>query len=718
MTTTHFYLPKTSDNDNVWTAESFLFNSNLVPTVPGLFSVGTVSEPVAALFAEQVTSAGALTLQGTSIVIDGALTLDGNILPALTNTYTVGSASFRYATVFCTSLNTNSITSSSDTVTLNPTNIALAPSGGTLTTTATLRPTLDNSIDVGMTTNRYNTVYCLRVSAFGSILNLLGTSIDAHASLSPITDNILTLGTSLKQWSNMFTTTLTTNSISSTTSTVTINPLNIALAPSGGSLTTTATLRPTEDNTIDLGLTIFRFNTVYCTSVNAMSSILNLLGSSINVGGSFAPDVDNTRSLGTSLKRWADIKTVQITCDTITTATGDLSINPGANIVPAKSIFPLNDNTLDMGSVAKQFKTLWIYEIKSSTNLQITTSSDLLIQNISGDIRFSAPTFSSVRPQGDTIIELGNSTSRWQTVWTPSVNCGSTGDLTLASSNSIVTTNTFRPNGDYTLNFGSSSFHWNTVFAQTLSTSSGSGATISATAGPITLTSTTSNLNLNAAAANIVCNTTVRPTADNTHSLGTSALTWLNAWARNVGTTVGNLLLQSVSTGLIRLNTTALRLNTYVTRFQVPTGASGFIGWSGGMGVTLSTITNLTTGSANTFPFVTLGNVDYNSVDSTSFKLPLVGIFLISYQVSVTTPGSDSNGEHRWRIKVADTTGSPKIWHENRAQAMWSEMGGSFTIINATANQTYNIEIGNDTTVTITTVTLKLLNATLLYEQA
>jgi hypothetical protein len=256
------------------------------------------------------------------------------------------------------------------------------------------------------------------------------------------------------------------------------------------------------------------------------------------------------------------------------------------------------------------------------------------------------------------------------------------------------------------------------VFAQTLSTSSGSGATISATAGPITLTSTTSNLNLNAAAANIVCNTTVRPTADNTHSLGTSALTWLNAWARNVGTTVGNLLLQSVSTGLIRLNTTALRLNTYVTRFQVPTGASGFIGWSGGMGVTLSTITNLTTGSANTFPFVTLGNVDYNSVDSTSFKLPLVGIFLISYQVSVTTPGSDSNGEHRWRIKVADTTGSPKIWHENRAQAMWSEMGGSFTIINATADQTYNIEIGNDTTMTITTVTLKLLNATLLYEQA
>ena len=339
-----------------------------------------------------------------------------NLIPSNDNTYDLGSTTFEWkniyidGTTFTDQLANYTASNAEDT---------------TINLSSSLIPATTNIFDLGSSTKQFKNVYIDGISFIDHISGS-GTAGDAHLTSSmhivPGVNNIYTLGNTELKWKDLH---VDGNAFLDTVR-------NTAIPSVTGSMIVSGNLTPGKDDTYDLGASgaewkdLYVDGTAYIDTLSLTSLATDIDISSIscsaqllNVSGTIHPGTDDTYDLGTSGLQWKDlyidgtanIDTLGSAADAttnayITTATVDVLASSGslnANITVSGSLIPGKDNTIDLGSVSKEYKNIHIDGIASIDVLADISASDQTV--------FVS---SSLIPTNDDIWSLGSATNQWK----------------------------------------------------------------------------------------------------------------------------------------------------------------------------------------------------------------------------------------------------------------------------------------------------------------
>lgn len=294
--------------------------------------------------------------------------------------------------------------------------------------------------------------------------------------------------------------------------------------PAGPDIFFSDNLVPTATNTYSIGnaLNVVSFVQTRQVISDTALALTTASGQPINVTTSAViPTVDNTQDLGSVGFRWATLYCSTIGSSGLLTLapTGNLVLNPGGIIVPAKNFVPSIDNALTLGTSSLRFSTLFALNVQaaSTSNLNFSAGSG-------GDITAS----NRFRPTVTTIHDLGTATFSWQSIFCQSYL--SPGQMNISGSgvdpivispgtSDVIVNGTIRPLINNANNVGSSTVAWQQVWANNLSS------------GP------TTNLLLTAPVGQTVnVQRNLLPSVDNSTNLGSSGNRFSNTFSVNVTT--------------------------------------------------------------------------------------------------------------------------------------------------------------------------------------
>lgn len=493
-----------------------------------------------------------------------------DILPLSDNTYTIGSAALRWKEVHTLQIWTPRLASLTNDLTLN------AATGFNVVTQKSMVPDQDAVHYCGFSTKRWQTVHAVNAlfdtvsSQVGVPLTLApaaGQDILLTATLRPLTDLTVDLGSALLRYTNVYgqtvnattvaTTTVNTTNITATTLTMNntiTTPTGIDLnltAATGRNVVCSQTCRPDTDNSRNSGSSSQRWSNLHAvtTNTNTVSSYsardLNLnapAGQVILVNRTLTPNVDATLALGTNTNQWSDIRAVQSTFttmnattlimnNTITTPSGVsllLEATLGQAVVLSPLVVPIVDDAIALGTPAFRWNTLYTLTTNTNTISSYDFSNLELIAPTSGNV-ISAK--SDVYPFDDAVQTLGASGNRWlnthtQTTTTETVVAPAATDLTLDAPTGqfVRAKKSFLPYTTLTLDLGDATTSWRKVHTETVE-------------GPIG-----KNLTLNPLASFAVVSTkNILPVITENQNLGSSVLKWNRVFANIVHQNNDNL---------------------------------------------------------------------------------------------------------------------------------------------------------------------------------
>ena len=482
-----------------------------------------------------ISGTGAITLSPASnsnLVLNpsgtGIVSCVGNIVPSITNTDNLGSSSLQWNNLYAGIVNVGTLFNASSII-VSTTNLSLQANN--IQFSASMLPALTNSYTLGSSTYTLSNVYSNAftgtsatlstslttplISGTGAItlspasnnnlvLNPSGTGIVSCAgNIVPSVNNTDNLGSSSLTWANLYANSITgtTGTLSTSLSTplisssaaISLTPAsnsNINLNASGtGIINCVGNIVPSVTNVNNLGSSSIKWSNLYATTVNGTTGTFS---TSIS-----APTASHPTSVTTPLLT----NTAAITLTPA--ANSNIVLNPsGTGVVStAGSIVPSVNNTYTLGSAALQYSSIYGTAINgnaavintSITNPLYTSTGALSIQPASA--------------QNVSILTTSNGNIAIQASGT-----SPNGAIALISSGPTTIT----PSGGFTLSSGS-----------------GTGITLNVTGGGGTLSTnciidnSTATLQLGSAAYAYVPSKSYAMTLTQTQSLAATAATWL-----------------------------------------------------------------------------------------------------------------------------------------------------------------------------------------------
>ncbi len=391
------------------------------------------------LRASKITSSGTAT----------SITLGTSIIPNVTNIFTLGSNTFKLKEITTTTGSFEVISSS-------------------------LVPDLDNTYDLGSSTNEWKDLYIDGTAFIDTIDNSSAVTIvtasfthGVSSSIIPDADNTYDLGSSTKEWKDLFVDGVAKidalGSAAGDTSIAYISQLSGSAASSA--LTASVTVVPGVDNTYDLGTAALSWKdlhvqgtaTIGTLSLTQLANniIIPLVSQSMVISGSITPNADDTFDLGSSTREWKDLYIDGVGyIDSLGASAEDTNIAyikelsgsaAASNITASVNIVPGVDNTYSLGASGKEFKDLFI---DGTANIDFASID-------SGSIGFLS---SSLTPYTDDTYNLGSSTNQWKDLF---IDGTANIDLGLIDSASVgLVSSSLIPDADDTYDLGSSTKQW------------------------------------------------------------------------------------------------------------------------------------------------------------------------------------------------------------------------------------------------------------------
>jgi len=191
---------------------------------------------------------------------------------------------------------------------------------------------------------------------------------EVSSSILPDADNTYNLGSSVKEWKDLY--------IDGTANIDTLAGVNLATLSTASISTVSSSLIPHVDNTYDLGSSTKEWRDLYIdgtahidtlsvtAGITAVSGTFSYLSGSspIIVASDMIPDLDNIHDLGSSTKEWKDLYidgTAHI--DTISNGNATaVNITTASISFVSSSLTPIASNKEDLGSSTREWKDLYI----------------------------------------------------------------------------------------------------------------------------------------------------------------------------------------------------------------------------------------------------------------------------------------------------------------------------------------------------------------------
>jgi hypothetical protein len=546
----------------------------------GTISVGTdnVDQNI------NIATAGTRTLTigttSTTIILNGTMSYNTNLIPATTNTYNIGSGAKYWSngyitTLYNTTINTSNIDGATITI-LGTGNVSCDSTGGTISIGSGSN---DYAINIGTSG--------IRTITIGSVTGttIMKGTTNIYSNLTPNATGTYDIGSATKYWNNLYISKIYSGDISGTEINV-LTSGNVSMNSSGGTVNI-----GTNDTTGDINIGTAGSRNINIGNANANTIIY---GTNLMAGDIIA-NVTDTYKIGSAVLYWkegyittqysttlnvtningsaVDFQTTgNITIDSSggTIGIGTDNVNKNINIATAgtrsltlgtttttvivngitdilTNLLPDVTNTYNLGSGSYYWNNGYITTL-NTTNINgsavdLQTTGNITIDSSGGTISIG----SDANNQN---INIGTSGTRTITFGSASSNVNFASSI---GSNVISTvTNTY--------DLGSSSYYWNNSYITTMYTPKISGTTLEITGTTLNMTSTTAinvgdlasttTINIGTTGAKTInignAGATVNisgfsfavldlvPELDNTYSLGSVAKKWKNEYVNNV----------------------------------------------------------------------------------------------------------------------------------------------------------------------------------------
>tara|TARA_R110002012_G_scaffold57797_1_gene149204 strand:- start:529 stop:3231 length:2703 start_codon:yes stop_codon:yes gene_type:complete len=312
---------------------------------------------------------------------------------------------------------------------------------------SSLTPDLDNTYDLGSSTKQWKDLYIDGTANIDSAsIDVLVVNSDVSSNLIPDITNQFDLGSPAKQWKDLY--------IDGTA--------NIDFVTASNGL-----LAPILKSTV---ATIAIANIGFIQGAGGAPTSVKIGSASIdNVSSSIIPDLDNTYDLGSSTKQWKDlhingtahIDTISGVTNITSTSASISYISSSSPTVFAGAIEPDTDDSNDIGSSTKQWRNLFV---DGTANID-TVGNGVSIPSISSSIDISGSITPRKSTTGKSIHDLGSSAKQWRDLYINGAayidqlsGSGTAGDSAITASVNIV------PGVDDTYDLGSSAKQWKDLY--------------------------------------------------------------------------------------------------------------------------------------------------------------------------------------------------------------------------------------------------------------
>ena len=294
------------------------------------------------------------TLTATTELITAGLTTSDKIMPSANGTIDLGSSTYRFKTIYATSIDatsasftgtslsnpevTNGNITGANIITANITNSSITATS--LLMLGNIIPNA-NTYTVGNTSRVFDTIYGVNLGSSGTpytkafINNITPSTgtLTIGGTAVPSANVTYNLGSAAARFTNVFTSNINTIgalitgnvstgniNVAGTTTTNNLTAAGTTSIPGSllldGSVTTSVDLMPSANNTVNLGSSTFRFNTLYVSTLDSLSTTIApgtnlngaiisssqiILANSITMAGSIVPNA-NSYTIGNTSK--------------------------------------------------------------------------------------------------------------------------------------------------------------------------------------------------------------------------------------------------------------------------------------------------------------------------------------------------------------------------------------------------------------------------------
>ena len=227
------------------------------------------------------------------------------------------------------------------------------------------------------------------------------------SSLIPDANNHHDLGSATVGWKNLYvsgTAFLGTASIDSLENSVSIT----GISSSTQLLSVSASILPNADGIYDLGTTAKEWRNLFISgTANINSGSVDVLTVNSTVSSSLVPDADGTYNLGSPANQWeiiyADTLSGSLNSDNIVITSASLSyISGSSDITIGSTIKPDTDNTHDLGNSSLEWKDLYVSGTAYIGNISAVSAS--FTDNISSSL---------IPTKASSDFNLGTSGKKW-----------------------------------------------------------------------------------------------------------------------------------------------------------------------------------------------------------------------------------------------------------------------------------------------------------------
>jgi hypothetical protein len=521
------------------------FGSDIIPSANNAYTLGNSSFYWQTGFITSINTAQLI------VPSTGFLTIKNHLLPNIDNTWDLGSSNFRFRNVYVANLNFSQISGNTFSSSSGPLTFTTPLATDPVQINRDLVPSLNNTYRVGTSALKWLAVY--GTTLFSNSIDGGGQPVVFNGSVRPINSGSYFLGSSDRVWAqghitSLFNTTLNTRTVAGNTG----GDLILTTSSAGNVISVDRHIVPVGTGLTNLGGSTNRYATVFTNSVDVPTLSANTLSSStgnllitapqptdlVTVNRDLVPSSNEGNNLGLSGQRWGNIRGASVITNLIGNGANTLSFD--------SSVAPLADLTKSLGTSSNRFLDANVGTVTASTvagdTLTTSTHNDLLVTTANPVHKISVQR--SVLPTSDGTLDLGSSSLKYNNLYCNVINAPSfnvdtistatTTDLTLTTQSSSNTVKTPR------------NFTPTVTNTQTLGTSS---LTWSQAYATTVFTGTVSN-----SGSPMLFNGSIRPSSDNIFFLGTTGLRFSWGYIRNC---VADVL---VETPIVRAGT-ALDLN-------------------------------------------------------------------------------------------------------------------------------------------------------------
>ena len=338
-------------------------SSSILPDVDNLYNLGSSGREWKDLDIDGTANIDFASIDSASIGF-----ISSSLVPYTTNTYSLGTPSFNFkglhvsGTAFIETLNLPSLQN----------NILIPSVSKSMGITGSIIPGVDDTFNLGSSDKEWKDLHIdgiARIDALGAaahdtsiayIQELSGSSasptITASVNIIPKEDNLYDLGSSTKEWKDLYVDGIAYIDNIQGVSSVTSTSASISYLSGSSPITVGAAMIPDLDNVHSLGSSTNKFKHLFISGAAEIESLLINRG----VSSSLIPSLDDNFDLGSSTKEWKDLYldgTANIDNANLgTVAIGQMTSN----------ILPSTNNTLILGSPTKNWKALYVTNITAS----------------------------------------------------------------------------------------------------------------------------------------------------------------------------------------------------------------------------------------------------------------------------------------------------------------------------------------------------------------